>query len=243
MKKQTIITLTIIILVGVLLGLGVYFGLNAGTEQVVVPSREIKAGETFTAENLEIITIPKAITLDGVMIKKPEDILGMTALSALVAGEPITQSKLSSQPSDGFLNNMEDPVKNYTITFPIPADRPLKSISMGDYVSIFSTMVDKEENVVTSQVGGKYKVVGVEETEDGVIPSITIEVTPEEMPELTHVVMNADYMLTYVTRLHEVQQIIPVIHEDAVKRKIENAIEVPFVEAPETTEPTGDVAP
>lgn len=220
MKKQTIIALVFIILVGVLLGSVVYFGLSTGTEQVVVPAIDIKAGQTFTADNLKIITIPKAINLEGVMYKEPQDILGKTAISSLVAGEPITTSKISATPSDSFLQNMEDPVKDYTMTFAIPSDRPLRSLVAGDYVTVFATYTDKMENIVTGQVGGKYKVVDTDEDEEGNIFAITIEVNPENMAELSHTVMNATYMVTYVTAEHEVQDVPGVSHQQIVDKHL-----------------------
>lgn len=241
MKKQTIAALAFILLVGILLGSLVYFGLSTGTEQVVVPAVDISPGETFSADNLKIITIPKAISLEGVMYKKPEEIFGKTALSSLVAGEPITSSKISENASDGFLRNMVDTKNNYTLTLAVPTDVMLRDISTGDFVSVFATYTDDAENIVTGLVGDKYRVVKADEDVDGNIFAVTIEVEPERMMELTYTVMNAEYVLSYVPADHETKTLPGVTHRRVIDRHLLGESTSPTTEVPgnpaETVQP------
>lgn len=228
MKKQTIITLIVILLVGALLGTVVFVGLQSGTEQVVVPAVDIEAGETLTADNLKIITIPRAVFLDDIMYKNENmtDVLGQTALTRIMAGEPITDTKISLQVSDGITNGMDDPANNFAVTIPIPTDRPVVNIGLGDHVAMFATYADNNENIVTGLVGDKYKIVGIEEDEDGIISSIIIEVGKDNIAEVSHTMMNADYAISFVANGHEPQTIIGITHNQIIQKHIGSASDI-----------------
>lgn len=199
MNKKSTIFLIVILLIGALLGFGVYYGLSVGTEQVVVPSVEVKAGDMFTSENLKVISIPKAITLDSVMYKTPDEIVGKYALSSLVPNEPITVSKLSDRKSDGYVGYMEDAEHNYTLLVPVQSDQPIRNISPGDRVSLFSSITLSQEERVTGKLGDSYNIVGVEMDKEENVSGVTIEVEPNQMANISHMIINADYILSFVS--------------------------------------------
>lgn len=199
MKKQTTIYLTIILIIGALLGFGVYYGLSLGTEQVVVPEVEIKAGEMFSTENLKVISIPKAINLESIMYKTPDEIIGKYALSSLVANEPITTSKISDRKSDGYLGFMKNAEENYTVLIPVQTDQPIRNVAAGDYVSLFSSIEVTQEEIATGQIGNSYHIVGVESDEDENIIGITIEVEPKDITNVSHMIINTDYLISFVS--------------------------------------------
>ena len=205
MKKNSIIGLIVIVLIGGILGLVVLSALNNGTAKVIVPATEIKAGETFTSENLKTIDMPKKAIIEGVTVTNTESILGKIAVSKIAENEMISMSRIAETEGNSLITNMEKPKENYVIEIPISEINAVSNISVGDYISIMVSITSEIDNdITTGRIGDKYRVVGIIENENMAITGVKIEVKPSELAKVSHVILNNKILIASVSGKQEV---------------------------------------
>lgn len=210
MNKKSVLQLTGIFAVGGLIAFSVFSALNRGTTKVVVPNTTIAAGTTITSDMLTTEDVPNQAVIDGVTITDIDKVVGETAVSEILPHEQITTSRVATSKSEGYIANMEDSEKNFAIEVPIPTNSPISGINIGDYVAIIASvnMSSGEDsgNVITGQIGTKYRVIGTKETEDG-LTSITIEVTPENATNISHAINNGTLVISVVSPKQSVDHV------------------------------------
>lgn len=219
MKKKSIFGLVGIIVFGVAVGFGVLTTLNNGTEKVVVPVTTIKAGQQFSSENLKEVDMPKRAIVPGVTITSIKDIVGKTAVSNILTGEMVTESKIANTKGEGYIANMVNPKQNYAIQIPVSDTTPVKGISVGDNVSLLATAKGEGQNTATGKIGEKYRVIGINENESGLVVGLTIEVEPATITEVSHALINCDFAISFVSPEHEVVQ-VPGVTQQTILDKL-----------------------
>lgn len=212
MKKNSILGLIGILLAGAVLGGIVLMTLNNGTSKAVVAVGEIEAGDIFSSEDLKVIDMPKKAIVEGLTISEMNEIIGKVATSDISKDEMITATRVANSESDGYLANMNDSKNNFGIQIAIPESTPIQGLSVGDYVSIFTsiegnvksenTEVTETQSKGTGRVGEKFKVIGINKNDSGVITNITIEVTPDFSSKVTHCITNNSVIVTFVSGEH-----------------------------------------
>jgi len=201
-NKKALIKIVIILLLGGLASVLVLTALNSSTVKVIVASKDIMPGDTFSSDNLTTVDMPKNVVIDGVTVLKASDIVGKTCNGYLSPNEMVSYSRISEDKADSYLANMDDKEKNYGVQVTIDADNPLTGISIGDYVSLISTIKGVNgDTSATAPIGDKYKVIGVSINSDsGAISSIEIEVTPENLSKVSHVILNEKVLVSVVDK-------------------------------------------
>lgn len=203
---------SIFVLVGILLAGGALGGvtlqtLNKGTAKVVVPSVEIKAGETFSSENLTTVDLPKNAVLDGLTIVNTDDIIGKVAVTNISKGEMITENRVVDTKSQGYIANMDKPDTDYGIQLSVDDSSPIEGLNIGDYVAVFTSMdgnsngneQQNSSNKGAGRIGDKYKVIGINaDADSGKVSNVTIEVSPELASKVAYATSNNNVILTFV---------------------------------------------
>lgn len=200
MQKKTLLTLCGISITGILIG-GVVFGaLTNSTTKVVVPSKTISAGETFSKDNLKIVDMPnKAIKAD-ITYTSIEKVVGKVAVSDICADELITKTRVANSEEEGYIANMNDK-SDFALQITFDSSYLVEGIGIGDYVSIIASVQETEgSNVSTGKVGSSYKVLGISKDEDGNITNITIEVPATEVSKISHSVINTSFVVSFVSK-------------------------------------------
>lgn len=199
-KKTSILSLMGIVIAGIAIGGTVLLVLNNGTEKVIVPTTEIKAGDTFTSDNIKTVDISKNAVLNGITITDASKIIGKTAVSKISPGEMITTSRVTDTKGDGYIANMQNPDTDFAVQIPIADSNPIKGISVGDYVSIMGSITNSNSESGTGKIGDKnFKVVGIATNDNSVITGITIEVGPDCVAKISHAVLNNKILVTFVS--------------------------------------------
>ena len=210
MNKKSILQLTGIFVVGGLIAFSVFSALNRGTTKVVVPNTTIAAGTTITSDMLTTEDVPNQAVIDGVTITDINKVVGETAVSEILPHEQITTSRVATSKSEGYIANMEDAEKDFAIEVPIPENSPITGVNIGDYVSVLASVSigsgDNSGEVVTGQVGGKYRVIGTNESEEG-LTSITIEVKPENATNIAHAINNGTLVISVVSAKQDIDHV------------------------------------
>lgn len=200
MKKNSVLGLVGILIAGGIVGGLVLTTLNSSTDKIVVPTQEVKAGQTFTSENLKVVDIPKKAITPGITITDVKDVVGKTAVSNVAANEMITTTKVVNTKGEGYLANMVNPKENYAIQIPIPEDKPVHGLSIGDFVCVIASLKGEGNDATsTGKIGNKYRVIGINESDEGKIIGVTIEVEPQNVAKLSHAIINNDVLLNFVS--------------------------------------------
>ena len=207
MKKNSILGLIGILLAGAALGGVVLMTLNNGTAKAVVAVGEIEAGDIFSSEDLKVIDMPKKAIVEGLTISDMNKIIGKVATSDIANDEMITETRVANSESEGYLANMNDSKKNFGIQIAIPESTPIQGLSVGDYVSVFTSIEGNDvsgtvQTKGTGRIGDKFKVIGINKNDSGVITNITIEVTPDFSSKVTHCITNNSVIVTFVSGEH-----------------------------------------
>lgn len=209
MRKQSIFGLVGILLAGGALGGVVLTTLNSGTQKVVVPITEIKAGKVFTSENLRTVDMPKRAVVPGVTITNMNDVVGKVAVGNVNVNEMVTESKVADTKGQAYVANMTNSKDNYTVQIPIPESTPIQGLSVGDYVSVLSSVKGEgnASQIVTGKIGTKYKVVGINEDGNGLIKGVVLEVEPANLSKISHALLNNVVILSLVSQENQAQPI------------------------------------
>lgn len=199
-NKKFITKIIIILLIGGLASVLVLTALNSSTVKVVVASGEIIPGDEFTSSNLTTIDMPKNSVIEGVTILDINDVLGKTSNGYLANNEMVSYSRVSDTKSESYLANMENKDSNYAVQLTVSTDNPIVGVSIGDYVSLVSTIkAPSGDTSATNKVGDKYKIIGINTNVDsGLISSLTLEVAPENLSEVSHIILNEQVLVAIV---------------------------------------------
>lgn len=200
MKKKTLLSIVGIGISGVLLGGIVFSVLSSKTMKVVVPTKTIQAGQTFSSSNLKLKDVPKKAVVGNITYTKIEDVAGKTAVSDICSEEMITTSRVANSKESGYIANMNDK-QDFALQVNLDSSYQITGVEIGDYVTIAASIQDDENNnITTGKIGGSnYKVVGVEKNEDGYIVNLTIEVSANDLTTVSHVVLNNAYVIAFVS--------------------------------------------
>lgn len=198
---KMLVPILMILLLGAFVGYGVLTVLNTQTVEVVMPARDIKAGETLSTENLKRDFISKnAVHPDA--IRDIKMVLGKVALTPLYANEQILSTRVNTNQSVGYLKQMQNAEQNFAVQIPVEENAAPSGLKTGDKVALIATM--QQNNNVTGVLGQDFMVINVNSNENGVITGITVEVTPDKLAAVTQALTLGKVKIALVDTKHAV---------------------------------------
>jgi hypothetical protein len=148
--------------------------LNAGDRTpVIVVARPVEAGQTFTAEDLEVVRISADPGITPLAASLRDDVIGQTAAVELLPGMLLVSDAVGSPDST------DD--SSAVVALPL-AESDVPDLERGDHVTVFRSAGNSTEEVPAVAIG-EARVMGVDDAEGGQV-SVSISVDEDALPEI-----------------------------------------------------------
>lgn len=164
------------------------------TESVVVAATEIPIGSVINNQQVKMVNWPKSEVAVGQMLTSAEEATGRTALDRYTPGEPIVEAKLVPKDGQGGVLSYKIPEGHRAMTVAVDQVSGVAGfISPGNIVDVVLTVEqDKTEKQVSKIVLQNVPVLATGqvlsqqkgEEKPQVVPTVTMDVTPEDAEKL-----------------------------------------------------------
>lgn len=218
-KKQLLIPLILVLIIGTIVAYGLYLIMNSKVIGVLVPSKDIVMGESLSQDNTTIKYIAKKdLQNDDISEDAIQNFYGKTAASNLYAGEPILQERIADGLSKGLVQNLKNPDTDFVVQVPLDDNAAPQGLTAGDNVVLTAT-VGGQTSTVTGEISpNPFRVIQV--SSDG--KSLALEVTPQMYVKVQHALQVGKIRVGLVSQNHKNSQ-LPGENNDSFTSYIENA--------------------
>ncbi len=165
------------------------------TQSIVVAAEEIPVGSSITPQQVKMLNWPKAAMPAGQTFTSAEQVTGRTAIDRYTAGEPIVEAKLVPKEGQSGILTYKIPEGHRAMTVAVDQVSGVAGfISPGNIVDVVLTYTSSGTNqlsvskivlqnvpvLATGQVVSQQK----NEEKPQVVPTVTMDVTPEDAEKL-----------------------------------------------------------
>lgn len=157
------------------------------SQSVLVVSQAIQAGESFSSENISVVSVPATYRVEGALVSANiAEVEGKVALSPLSPGTQITATNVSGFTGSHLAAAISAGME--ALTLAVDEESGLAGhIQMYDLVRVISVAASSDSEVYAQTVCDRAKVVSVGLASDSAATaysSVTLEVSPEVADEI-----------------------------------------------------------
>jgi hypothetical protein len=172
-RRWSLALLAVLLTVGSALAFVVLW-LNAGDRTpVIVVARPVEAGQTFTAEDINVVRISADPGITPLAASLRDEVIGQTASVDLLPGMLLVPDAVGSEDSP------DD--NSAVVALPLPQSE-VPDLERGDHVTVYRSAGTGTETVPAVEIGGA-RVMGVDDAEGGEV-SVSLSVAEDALPEI-----------------------------------------------------------